>query len=433
MSNNKYHDWSVLEDPRFNSLYLNTDSGLEDMYSLLENLMAIPSSPGFEHGIALELVEILKPLCDEVQVDHVGNVYGKKTGHKDGPVIMCPAHSDAVGFMTESIEPSGYVRFTPMGFIPSFIAYGERVIIITHNGPITGVIGTMPGHSLNFYGDANGRENPVGLIPAPVYDNMFIDIGAGSLEEALKMGVLPGQQIVYERNLRWLGDGSSGIVTGAGLDDKAGLVVLIEVLKSLKGKDIYPTVYVVGATTEELGCRGAGIAGNYLNADMCIGVDGSVSEAGPETGSGIGIGTPPNVTNSELPATIGGGVGIAINDIIMKSFAGLLGNQRINAKMVRLARELDIPYQIEAQAQYVTSDATAIQGTGFGGTPSVTLKLPMRYTHGPVETVSLYDMKACVDLLAAFIEDCTPESFDLKFVDIPEADGGCTKNRTGIK
>jgi len=320
-----------------------------------------------------------------------------------------------------------------MGMIPSFIAYGERVIIITGNGPVTGVVGTMPGHSLNIFGDADGRQDKAYHIPAPVYDNMYIDIGANSLDEALEMGVLPGQQIVYERPLRWLGDGSSGVVTGAGLDDKAGLVVLIEALKLLKDKEIYPTVYMVGAATEELGCRGAGIAGNYLNADMCIGVDGSVSEAGPETGSGKGIGTPPNVTKSELPATVGGGVGIAINDIIMTSFAGLFGNQRINSKLVSLAKKLDIPYQIEAQAQYVTSDPTAVQGTGFGGTPSVTLKLPMRYTHGPLETVSLYDMKACAELLAAFIEDLSPETFNLKFVDIPEADGGCGKNRKGIK
>jgi len=429
MTNEKYHDWSVIEDPRYTFRMDNSDPALKPMFELLKRLQAIPSSPGFEHGIVRELVDIMKPLCDEVQVDYFGNVYGKKAGHKEGPVIICPAHSDSCGFMTESIEPSGYIRFTKMGTVPIYHIYGERVLIITENGPVTGVIGTLPGHASNSVAGSDGRMSQDETVKIPMIDNMFIDIGAKSVDEAMDMGVLPGQQIVYDRDVQWLGDGSGGVVTAPGLDNKAGLVVLIEVLKKLKDKDIYPTVYMVGAAMEEIGCRGASVAGNYLNADLCIGVDGSVSESG----IGTGVGTPPNITTSEVPASIGKGVGISLNDIIMGNCMGLHGNHRINAKMVELAKEHKIPYQVEAQAQYVTSDATAIQFTGFGGTPSVTLKLPTRYTHGPIETVSLYDMQACVSLLTAFIENYTPETFNFKFVDIPEADGGPKKNRTGIK
>ncbi|MDR0653758.1 MAG: hypothetical protein LBG12_10710 [Synergistaceae bacterium] len=429
----KPRPWKILQDPRnISNRAVAPPTDLIPLYNTLKRIVEIPSAPGFEQGIDRELVEIFKPLCDEVNVDYIGNVYGKKKGNPDGPVIICPAHIDSVSFIVESIEPSGYLRFANLGLIPPYLSYGQRMLIITPKGPVTGCVGTQPGHSHFNYGGAEGKYYPPELIKIPAIDDQFIDVGASCVQDVYDMGIAPGQQIVYDRDLQWLGDGSTGMVTCRGLDDKVGVLVLIESLRLLQGKNIYPTVYMVGASQEEIGSRGASIAGNYLDADLCIGVDGSISEAGPQTDGGTGIGTSPNITRSEIPATIGRGVYISINDIEYSSLGGVMGNPAINQRMIELCEERGIIYQLEANMPYITTDAAMVQYTGYGGTPSVCLKMPMRYTHGPVETGSLFDAQQAALLLSAFLESMTKDNFSLQFVDIPEADKGCKKNRKGF-
>lgn len=422
-------DWQRIDNPQtLVNRVANYPKELEDIFNILKRLIEIPNAPGFEQGIARELVNIFKPICDTVHVDYMGNVYGKRQGAPDGPVIYCPAHSDSVSFIVEHIEPDGYIRFCQLGIIPPYLPYGQRMVIITPNGPITGVNGTQAGHSHFYWGGAEGKYYPTELVTTPMMDEQFIDVGAKSKEEALEMGIRPGQQIVYDRDLRWLGDGSTGMITARGLDDKIGLVVLIETLKELEGKEIYPTVYMVGASQEEIGCRGAGTAGVVLDADICVGVDGTISEAGPQTNKGFGAGDSPNITLSEVATSVGEGVYISVNDMAWGPMAGLMGNQKINEKLVDVANKRDIKYAIEGNMAYVSSDPCAVQHVGFGGTPSVTLKVPIRYTHGPVEVCNLYDTIETIKLLTGFIEDLN-SSFDLSFVDIPEADKGPRKNR----
>ena len=76
-----------------------------------------------------------------------------------------------------------------------------------------------------------------------------------------------------------------------------------------------------------------------------------------------------------------------------------LGNAKLNALLRDLARQHDIPHQLEGHATYITSDAAAIQFAKRGGCPAVTLKIPMRYTHGPVESCSLRDIASTARLL----------------------------------
>jgi endoglucanase len=302
------------------------------------------------------------------------------------------------------------------------------MLIITPDGPVTGVNGTQAGHSHFNYGGAEGKYYPDELVKTPMMDEQFIDVGARSREEALAMGIRPGQQMVYDRDLQWLGDGSTGVVTCRGFDDKVGCQSLTEALMQIKDKKIYPTVFMVGACQEEIGLRGAMNAGGLLNADMCVGVDGTISEAGPQTNQGFGVGRSPNLTMSETATSLGNGVYISVNDLIWGIFAGLVGNQRINERLIDVAEKRGIKYEIEGTMPYICSDPAAAQYSGTGGTPAVTLKIPVRYTHGPVEVCSLVDIVETGKVLAGFIEEMDA-SFDLAYIDIPEADHGPTKRR----
>jgi endoglucanase len=64
----------------------------------------------------------------------------------------------------------------------------------------------------------------------------------------------------------------------------------------------------------------------------------------------------------------------------------------------------------------ITSDAAAVQYAG-GGVPSITVKIPSRYTHGPIEVVSLNDIQATIDLLVQALPLIGPD-FDLRFIEL---------------
>ena len=93
---------------------------------------------------------------------------------------------DEVGFMVTSINAKGLIRFQPLGGWWSQVLLAQRVEIMTDNGPVIGVIGSTPPHLL----EEAQRSKPMDI------KNMYIDIGADDKEDAEKIGVKPGQQIV---------------------------------------------------------------------------------------------------------------------------------------------------------------------------------------------------------------------------------------------
>ena len=370
-----------------------------DLYERLKALTAIPATSGFEQGIAKRIVEEMRPTADRVEVDAFGNVYGFLDGEPGGPRVLIPAHSDSVGMIVSYIEENGYLRFDVVGSVPPNLTYAQRVLILTGQGPRVGVIGSKPGH-IAF------RDTTIGTVVPPV-DALFIDVGASSRVEAERLGIEPGQQVTWDRELTWLGDASTGLVTGRSLDDKVGCLAMLEALRYLRhsGKRPYATVIFAAVVQEEVGLRGATQAANRVRPDLCIGIDATVSQAG----FGHGLGAHPSTTSSEAANALGAGPGISVMDRGASVPFGLFGHPALITLCRRAAANERIPHQIEGSMPIITSDAAAVQFAGTG-VPSLTLKIPSRYTHGPIEVCSLKDVAATADLLVAALRAIGPET-----------------------
>ncbi len=389
-----------------------SDDELRRLFDELKWLTDLAGSPGFEQPVVRALRERVGGLADEVEVDAIGNLYALVRGEEGGCKIIAPAHSDAVGFIVRYVEPNGLLRLANLGRIPPYLAYGQRLVVHGEQGPIYGIVGTKPGHILFSTAGAEQRAYPAEHLQVPNWDDLFVDVGATSADDAAEMGLRPGLEMTYDRELHWLGDGRHGLVTGRALDDRVGCLALLESMRELRAAGRRPKadVYFTFCTQEEIGLRGAQVAGGYVQPDLCIGVDGTISASG----FGVGATAGPGASAAEAPSFLDGGVGISFSDQAVHG-RGLIGNARLNALLLDLARRHDIPHQLEGHAAYITSDATAVQYARRGGCPAVTLKIPMRYTHGPVESCSLRDIATTARLLTLALREIGRDT-DLSFV-----------------
>ena len=80
-----------------------------NMMETLGDLMLTPAPSGYESEMAYKMVAYLKPYCDDVRIDRVGNVIAHIAGKggADLPRLMIFGHMDQLGFIVRRIEPNG--------------------------------------------------------------------------------------------------------------------------------------------------------------------------------------------------------------------------------------------------------------------------------------------------------------------------------------
>ena len=83
-------------------------------------------------------------------------------------------------------------------------------------------------------------------------------------------------------------------------------------------------------------------------------------------------------------------------------------NPKVFTLLVQTAKELDIPYQVEAIPGGTGTDANAIQ-LSKGGVATGLVSVPLRYMHTPCEVMNLQDIENAAKLIAGFCERVTPE------------------------
>src|SRR5512139_1607507 len=104
------------------------------------------------------------------------------------------------------------------------------------------------------------------------YDDLFIDVGAESKEDAANMGIAIGDPIAFDVQYTKL---SKENVMGKAFDNRAGCAAMVETMKLLQNVDC--TVYAVGTVQEEVGLRGAGTAAYSVDPDLALALDVTIA------------------------------------------------------------------------------------------------------------------------------------------------------------
>jgi putative aminopeptidase FrvX len=327
------------------------------MKQLLKTLTETFSPSGYEDTVREVILKEVKLLADEVRVDALGNliVHRRPTKASKNPKkIMLAAHMDEIGVIVSHVDKKGFVRFTNVGGAFGRYTLGARVRFL--NG-ITGVVG---------YDRLEQIDN---ILPI---NKMYIDVGATSKENC---PVKVGDVAAFERTFIEMGDR----LVAKSLDDRAGVVVLIETLRAIKSTP--NDLYFVFTTQEEVGTRGAGAAAFGIDPDLGIAVD--VTPTGD---------TPSSI---KMVMELGKGPCVKFRDV------GMISDPRVVDWMIKTAEKAKLPYQREVLL-VGSSDAREIQ-ISRAGVMTGALSIPCRYVHSASEMVDVNDLKNSVKLLTAML------------------------------
>ncbi|HCC32508.1 MAG TPA: hypothetical protein DEQ28_01195 [Clostridiales bacterium] len=321
-------------------------------------------------GDEAEVRNILRSeLSGDIRTDTLGNLLVRRAdpaGSAEPVRVMLAAHQDEVGFMVTRIEKDGRLRFAVAGGIDPRVLPGLAVLV--GGDRIPGVIGVGPPHLLE----------PGAKPPVPRVDELLIDVGCSSREEAERW-FKAGDYATFATRAREIG---SGLVMAKALDDRAGCAVLVEVLRGE-----YPGVELHGAFTvqEELGLRGARVAAHAIAPQVGVALEGTICADGPAR------------EEPDWVTRVGAGPALSLMDRTS------IANPALLAMLQEAARADGIPFQLRRSAMG-GNDAGAMS-RALAGAATASVSVPCRYLHGPASVASLADMAAAARLISAFLQE----------------------------
>ncbi|MFD1739290.1 M42 family metallopeptidase [Bacillus salitolerans] len=349
----------------------------QETLQLFKTLTELPGAPGNEHAVRQFMRTELEKYSDEVVQDRLGGIFGKKRGLENGPTIMVAGHMDEVGFMVTSVTENGMIRFQTLGGWWSQVLLAQRVQIITDNGPVVGVIGSIPPHLL----DESQRSKPMDI------GNMLIDIGADDKEDAKNIGIRPGQQIVPICPFTPMANEKK--LLAKAWDNRYGCGLSIELLKELKDEKT-PNILYSGATVqEEVGTRGAKVAATMIKPDIFFALDAS----------------PANDMSGDKQAfgQLGKGALLRIFDRSMITHRGM------REYILDTAETHNIPYQYFISQG--GTDAGSVH-TSNEGVPSAVVGICSRYIHTHASIVHIDDYAAAKELIVKLVKSADQSTID---------------------
>ncbi len=331
------------------------------MYNLLKKCIA-PLAPSCREQEMTDFVlSEVQPICDDCFTTPLGNVIAVKYGcgeHKKK--LMYCAHMDEVGFIVSYIDDNGYIRFFNTG--------GPNMISAAYQ-------------EVRFANGTHGVLIPnAGCDNSANCSNTVLDIGARSKKEAQRK-VKIGDTFAVLSHVTKL---TSSVVTGRPLDNRIGVAIQLQALRTLSEREEKPynDVYFAFTVQEECTANGGTTAAEAVRPDIGIAID--------VCGTGDAIGVTP------MECKVGSGAAICIRDCT------IICDRDVIDAMTKVAEEKKIPYQYEVYVHGGT-DAVPMQKVGLGAKACV-LSIPMRNLHTSAELLDLKDAEACRDIALALCD-----------------------------
>ena len=343
-----------------------------DEKQLLKNLCTQHAPSGREHWIHPLIKEAFEPYCVVVE-GKLNNLYAIKKTNKveTNKSIMLMAHSDEVFLMITEVLSNGFVKFIGNGIDPKTLVSQE--VLIHGKRKIDGIIGIKPPHLMS---DVE-KEKSVTI------ESLLIDTGYST--EKLQEIVNVGDYITLKRDFYELLNNN---VTCKAIDDRAGIVAMYVCCKELEKISHDLDVYFVSSCQEEVGHRGAKMASYDLKPTIAIAIDVTFDN-GP-------------MGDISRENKLGGGPVICIGPNIHSKF---------RTKLMKIADEYSIPYNVEVEPGNTGTDAWDIQVTR-GGIPTLLISIPIKYMHTSVEVVNMDDIINTGRIIAKFIEKVSNEDVE---------------------
>lgn len=355
---------------------------MSQLNELLQRLSEAHGPPGYEDEVRRLIVAEAKRHADKIDTDSLGNVFAEIRGTQREPRIMVSAHMDEVGLVVTYVVDSGYLRFDAIGSVDPRILPGQLVALLAKE-PRLGVIGTKPPHILTP--EDSGKQTDI--------RGLYIDIGLASREKAQEIGIDVGTTGTFDAPFRHMG--TSSLVVGKALDNRAGCTAALMLMESLAKKPPSATVVFAFTVQEEVGFRGASVAANRIGPDVALVFETAVAADHPD------------IRLEDRILVIGGGPAVRVLDSTMITQRPMLDFIR------RTAENEEIPYQLQVNLRGGT-DAGRIHISGQG-VPTGVLSTPCRYIHTPSAMLSLEDLGNLMKLAEGVIRDVnTAERFSYK-------------------
>lgn len=321
------------------------------MVEQIKTLVSLNGVSGNEKTVSEYIKSQILPFADKVYTDVLGNLIAVKRG--SGPRVMFMAHTDEIGIISTFVDENGFIRVAPVGGVTPTDFLNNHV---TFENGVRGVF-------------TSGKEKDIKMT------DCYVDIGACSREKALE-AIEIGMTARFDADTFETGD----VIISKSLDDRLGCFILMEVLKNVKMTDA--ELYFVFTSQEEVGLRGAKVAGFDVIPNIAIAVDVTTAADSPDC--------------ENYGCKLHGGAAIKVRD------SSAICSRSVIDSLEQTAIANAIPYQRDVLTKGGT-DIGAVQ-TGGKGALVGGVSVAVRNVHTVSETASKKDIKAAIDLLLAYIE-----------------------------
>jgi endoglucanase len=235
--------------------------------TLLRDLCLLDGVSGAEDEVRDYIIRKVTPYAEEVRVDPLGSVLVLRKGKKHiDTAVLLSAHMDEVGFIIKDITPEGLLTFHSLGGVDRRVVIGKRVKV----GPkkLPGIIPIKAHHLVSKEEEA--------IVPK--LEDLYIDIGAGTKEEAARL-VSIGDVCSFDSDFVEFG---GGFVKAKAIDDRIGCAVMLQLIEEGPPVDAWFSFVV----QEEVGLRGSTAASFALKPEIALILEGTTAADIPNVEAG---------------------------------------------------------------------------------------------------------------------------------------------------